>query len=193
MKICIATNNKHKLAEIQQQISNQLTIVTLQEIGCTAELPETTSTLEGNATQKAQYVATHFDINCFADDTGLEVEALGGAPGVHTAYYSGSRDAQQNNELLLKNMEGIENRNAQFRTVIALVWNKQTYLFEGIVKGKIAFSIDNGTQGFGYDPLFIPQGFDIPFSQMDINTKNKISHRGKAVQKLINFLKKQLI
>ncbi|MCS7005213.1 MAG: RdgB/HAM1 family non-canonical purine NTP pyrophosphatase [Cytophagales bacterium] len=193
MKVCVATNNFHKLQEIQQAIGSRITLLTLREIGCYDELPETSDTLEGNAIQKAQFVAQRYQIPCFADDTGLEVEALNGAPGVHTAYYAGKeRDALKNNLLLLKNLEGYSNRNAQFRTVIAWVWHNEISLFEGVVRGKIATQLDSGTQGFGYDPLFIPEGFDIPFSQMDIATKNAISHRGKALKKLIEFLNQRL-
>lgn len=188
-KLIFATNNSHKLSEVQALLEDAFTLVTLRESGITEDIPETADTLEGNALQKARYVYEKTGCNCFADDTGLEVEALDGAPGVHSARYAtDGHDFAANNRLLLKNLEGVEDRSARFRTVIALIFGGKEYLFEGIVEGRIATE-QSGTEGFGYDPLFVPSGEIITFAQMSADAKNAISHRGRAVAKLVNFLK----
>ncbi|PIQ20792.1 MAG: non-canonical purine NTP pyrophosphatase [Cytophagales bacterium CG18_big_fil_WC_8_21_14_2_50_42_9] len=193
MKLCFASNNEHKLTEIRQMVGDQYQIVSLQEIGCTEELPEEQTTLEGNSRQKAEYVWQHFGVNCFADDTGLEVFALNGEPGVYSARYAGpQRSNLDNMALLLQNLAGKPNRNAQFRTSITLILNGQEEQFDGIVTGKIT-EAPAGDKGFGYDPIFIPDGSDRTFAQMPAEEKNKISHRGRAVQQLAHFLKNQKI
>lgn len=188
-KIIFATNNAHKLSEVQALLGDAFELVTLKECGITEDIPETAATLEGNALQKARYVFEKTGADCFADDTGLEVEALGGEPGVHSARYAtDGHDFAANNRLLLKNLEGQSNRRARFRTVIALILEGKEYLFEGIVEGTIATS-ESGCEGFGYDPLFVPSGEIVTFAQMSAEAKNAISHRGRAVAKLVNFLK----
>ena len=188
-KIIFATNNAHKLSEVQALLGDAFELVTLKECGITEDLPETAATLEGNALQKARYIYERLGADCFADDTGLEVVALDGAPGVHSARYAtDGHDFAANNRLLLKNLEGVENRAAQFRTVIALILDGKEYLFEGRVEGTIAEQ-ESGSEGFGYDPLFVPSGEIITFAQMSAEAKNAISHRGRAVAKLVNFLK----
>lgn len=188
-KIIFATNNAHKLSEVQALLGDAFELVTLKECGITEDIPETAATLEGNALQKARYVFEKTGADCFADDTGLEVEALGGEPGVHSARYAtDGHDFAANNRLLLKNLEGQSNRKARFRTVIALILEGKEYLFEGIVDGTIATS-ESGCEGFGYDPLFVPSGEIVTFAQMSAEAKNAISHRGRAVAKLVNFLK----
>ncbi len=189
MQLCFATNNAHKLSELRQLVGTSMGLQSLQDIGCDVDIPETGNTLQANSLQKASYIKEHFAINCFADDTGLEVDALNGAPGVYSARYAGEPANSVNNvTLLLKNLKGVTNRKARFRTVIALLIDTNNPLFfEGIVEGQIAETI-NGNSGFGYDPIFIPNGFSCTFAEMTSNEKNSISHRGKAVQKLINFL-----
>ncbi len=189
MKLCFATNNKNKLAEIQYALGDQFELVSLQDIDCHEELAETQGTLEGNSWQKAQHVWDHYQVSCFADDTGLEVEALDGEPGVDSAHYSGTRNADDNMDLLLKNMQDKFNRQAQFRTVITLIENGEMKQFEGIATGSIRKE-KSGAEGFGYDPVFEPTGHAITFAEMDMATKNEISHRGKAFQKLVDYLKK---
>ncbi|MBP3829414.1 MAG: non-canonical purine NTP diphosphatase [Bacteroidaceae bacterium] len=194
MKIVFATNNAHKLAEVRQILGQQFQVVGLADIGCKEDIPETADTLEGNALQKAHYVKEHYGLDCFADDTGLEVEALGGAPGVHTARYAelagegDSHSSDANMRLLLRKLEKYNNRNARFRTVIALLYQGEEYLFEGICEGTI-LTERHGTEGFGYDPVFQPKGYDRCFAQMTADEKNAISHRGRATQKLAEFLK----
>lgn len=194
MKIVFATNNAHKLAEVRQILGQQFQVVGLADIGCTEDIPETADTLEGNALQKARYVKEHYGLDCFADDTGLEVEALGGAPGVHTARYAelagegDSHSSDANMRLLLRKLEKYNNRNARFRTVIALLYQGEEYLFEGVCEGTI-LTERHGTEGFGYDPVFQPKGYDRCFAQMTADEKNAISHRGRATQKLAEFLK----
>lgn len=189
MKILFATNNKHKLEEVQAVLGEGFELVTPREVGITEDIPEDSPTLEGNALQKARFLNEKTGLDCFADDTGLEVEALGGAPGVHSARYAtDGHDFAANNRLLLKNMEGIGNRRARFRTVIALILEKKEYLFEGIVNGHIA-QCESGMKGFGYDPLFIPEESNLSFAEMTAAEKNAISHRGRAVRKLEKFLK----
>lgn len=188
-KLIFATNNAHKLSEVQALLGDAFTLVTLHECGITEDIPETAETLEGNALQKARYIYEKLGADCFADDTGLEVDALGGAPGVRSARYAtDGHDFAANNRLLLKNMEGVTDRSAHFRTVIALILNGKEYLFEGRVEGAIA-EAESGSEGFGYDPLFVPSGEIITFAQMSAEAKNAISHRGRAVAELVKFLK----
>lgn len=186
-----ATNNEHKIQEMNSLLGSSFLLKGLVEIGCAEELPETQPTLEGNALQKAQYVFNRYRVSCFADDTGLEVEALNHAPGVYSARYAGEqRNADDNIELLLKNLKGLTNRNAQFRTVIALVNPDGYWLFEGIVKGEIIME-RRGAAGFGYDPVFKPLGYDKTFAEMTLAEKNQISHRAIAINKLVDYLSKQ--
>ena len=188
MKIVFATHNAHKVSEVQAVLGSEYQWVTATEAGITEEIPETQPTIEGNALQKARYVYEHTGLNCFADDTGLEVEALNGAPGVYSARYAGEHVSYaDNNVLLLKNLAGCENRKARFRTVIALIVDGKEYLFEGRVEGTIATE-PHGEGGFGYDPLFVPEGSQLTFAEMSSEAKNKISHRGRAVAKLVAFL-----
>lgn len=187
MKICFATHNENKLREINEILSDY-DIVGLHEIGCTEEIPETGSTLSENSKIKADFVTSNYGISCFADDTGLEVEALNGDPGVYSARYAGNeRDNLANINLLLKNLEPYSNKSARFRTVITLNLEGKTHQFEGIVNGKIISDL-KGVQGFGYDPIFIPEGYDQTFAEMSSEDKNAISHRGRAVAKLVEFL-----
>ncbi|MBQ3260215.1 MAG: RdgB/HAM1 family non-canonical purine NTP pyrophosphatase [Alistipes sp.] len=188
-EIIFATNNAHKLSEAQALLGEEFHLLTPRDCGITEDIPETAATLDGNASQKSHYLHERVGKNCFADDTGLEVEALGGEPGVRSARYAtDGHDFAANNRLLLKNMEGIKNRKARFRTVISLILDGEEHLFEGIVEGRIAES-EAGCGGFGYDPLFIPEGYDCTFAEMSAEEKNAISHRGRAVQKLVSFLK----
>jgi len=188
MKLCFATNNAHKITEVQQLLGGSFEIIGLQAIGCTEELPETQNTLEGNSAQKARFVYQNYGVNCFADDTGLEIEALRGEPGVHSAHYAGpQRDSQANMTKVLNKLTGVANRQAQFRTMITLILNEQEYTFEGIAPGTIS-EAPSGRAGFGYDPIFIPQGYEQSFAKMTLEEKNQISHRAKAVRKLVDFL-----
>lgn len=188
MKILFATNNAHKLTEVQAVLGDSYTLVTPRDCGVTEEIPETQPTLEGNALQKARYLYERTGLDCFADDTGLEVEALGGAPGVHSARYAtDGHDFAANNRLLLRNLAGEENRRACFRTVVALILGGREYLFEGVVEGQI-IDRETGHEGFGYDPLFRPDGYDRTFAQMTTEEKNAVSHRARAVRKLAAFL-----
>ena len=188
-EIIFATNNAHKLSEAQALLGEEFRLLTPRDCGITEDIPETAATLDGNASQKSHYLHERVGKNCFADDTGLEVEALGGEPGVRSARYaSDGHDFAANNRLLLKNMEGVKNRKARFRTVISLILDGEEHLFEGIVEGRIA-EREAGCGGFGYDPLFIPEGYDCTFAEMSAEEKNAISHRGRAVQKLVTFLK----
>ena len=187
-KLVFATNNIHKLAEVKAIVSGDFTIISLSDIHCSEDIPETADTLEENALLKARYVKAHYGYNCFADDTGLEVDALDGAPGVYSARYAGpAHDSRANVEKLLRELSGKTNRKAQFRTVIALIWNDNEYLFEGIVNGCITES-PRGANGFGYDPVFIPDGWQETFAEMNESAKNAMSHRAKAVHKLADFL-----
>lgn len=186
-KIVFATNNQHKLEELRSLTSGKVEILSLNDISCHDDIPETSDTLEGNALQKARWIKERYGHDCFADDTGLEVEALNGAPGVYSARYAGDgHDSEANMRLLLHNMEGKENRNARFRTVIALIEDGKEMLFDGIVKGTIT-NKPSGSNGFGYDPVFQPEGFDVTFAEMPSESKNSISHRGRAVKKLIEY------
>lgn len=189
--LVFATNNLHKLEEVRDILGGSFRIASLKEIGCTDDIPETADTLEGNALQKARYVKDKFSYDCFADDTGLEVEALGGAPGVFSARYAGpGHDSEANMRKLLKELEGKMNRQAQFRTVVALLLDGEEYTFEGIVRGTI-LTERRGTAGFGYDPVFVPEGYAETFAEMGSEEKNRISHRARAVQKLADFLHKR--
>ena len=203
MKIVFATNNQHKLQEIRDILGSDFEVVSLKEIGCGVDIPETGNTLEENALQKAQYVYDHYHISCFADDTGLEVEALDGAPGVHSARYAEGtdHDSEANMAKLLRELDGKENRQARFRTVIALIQKqdvcpcgctsiKKVNRFEGIVDGSIATE-KHGTAGFGYDPIFVPEGYDKSFAELGESIKNGISHRARAVAKLAEYLKQK--
>lgn len=188
MRLCFATNNKHKIEEVAFAIKNKITILSLSDIGCFEELPETRDTLEGNSLQKAEYVFNHFSIACFADDTGLEVPALNNEPGVYSARYAGEhKNSDDNIDLLLKNLTGISDRRAQFRTIITLIGLDKIHTFEGIVKGTISTQ-RKGTSGFGYDPIFIPEGHTRSFGEMSLEEKNQMSHRAIAVKKLTDFL-----
>lgn len=189
MKIIFATNNSHKLEEISRLLSGEHQIVSLSEIGCHDDIPEEQDTLEGNALQKARYIKEHFGYDCFADDTGLEIEALDNRPGVYSARYAGpTKDSKDNMEKVLSEMEGITNRKARFRTVIALILDGEEHLFEGRVDGQI-LTEQHGQAGFGYDPIFQPEGFEVSFAEMPMDEKNRISHRGRATQKLVDFLR----
>jgi XTP/dITP diphosphohydrolase len=189
MKLCFATNNSNKIKEVSQLLGQKFELLGLKDIGCNEELREDQSTLEGNAQQKAEYIFDHYHINCFADDTGLEVDALNNEPGVFSARYAGpQRSDEDNMALLLERLNDSENRKARFRTVICAFINNQKHFFEGIVEGKIA-NEHSGDKGFGYDPIFIPMGYSQTFAQMSLEEKNKISHRSIAVKKLVEFLK----
>ena len=189
--LIFATGNPHKVSEVNQVLSDSWEVRSLAEMGITGELPETHDTLEGNALEKARYVYAILGEDCFAEDTGLEIEALGGEPGVWTARYAGdSKDPDANMQKALTKLEGLPNRNARFRTVIALILNEEEFLFEGIAPGSILLE-KSGTGGFGYDPIFQPEGYSESFAEMDAATKNRISHRGKAVRKLIAFLEER--
>lgn len=189
MQLVFASNNKNKIQELQSMLPETITIVSLESIGCFEDIPETADTIEGNAIQKANYVTEKFGYDCFADDTGLEVDALNGEPGVFSARYAGEqRNADDNMNKLLVALLDKNNRRAQFKTVIALNLNGKQHLFTGIAKGKITLE-KIGNQGFGYDPIFQPEGFPETFAQLSLDIKNKISHRGKATQQLITFLK----
>ena len=195
MKIVFATNNKHKLEEIREILGHNFEIVSLKDIGCDVDIPETGNTLEENARQKAEYVFSHYGLDCFADDTGLEVEVLDGAPGVHSARYAEGtdHDSRANMAKLLREMEGKTNRKARFRTVISLIRHDadyprgREYQFEGIVEGHIS-TAPQGTAGFGYDPIFVPDGYNESFAQLGEAVKNTISHRARAVKKLVDDL-----
>ena len=189
MKICFATNNAKKVEEVASALKGLIEIVSLRDIGCKEELPETGDTLDANAFEKARYVFEHYGVNCFADDTGLEVAALNGAPGVYSGRFAGEpRSDARNLSLLLEKMQGKIERSARFRTVIALILDGKEYQFDGIAEGEITH-IPSGEGGFGYDPIFQPQGHDRTFAMLSMAEKNEISHRGKAVKALLNFLR----
>ena len=190
MKLVFATNNKHKLEELQAILGDQFTLLSLTDIECFDEIPEEQPTLEGNASQKAYYIYDKFGMNCFADDTGLEIKALNGEPGVYSARYAGEdKNSEANMKKVLEKLTKINEREARFRTVISLVIDGEEKQFEGIVNGEI-LTKKRGDSGFGYDPIFKPEGFDQSFAEMGLEDKNKISHRGRAVQKLVDYLKK---
>lgn len=188
--LVFATNNQHKLDEVQAIIGSAFQLKSLKDIGCADEIPETGVTFEENALQKSRYIFDHFHVNCFSDDSGLEVEALNNEPGVYSAHYSGSRDTETNMQLVLDKLGSNPNRNARFRCVISLLLDGKEYFFEGSVEGTIAEQ-RSGTAGFGYDPIFCPLGYKETFSEMSSEEKNKISHRGKAMAKFVEFLSKQ--
>lgn len=189
MKLVFATNNRHKLDEVRAIVGDRVEVLSLNDIGCHDDIPETADTLQGNALIKARYIHEKFGVDCFADDTGLEVEALDGAPGVYSARYAGEEcDSEANMQKLLQNLTGKSNRNAQFRTVIALIIKGEEKLFNGIVKGTITEE-KRGDSGFGYDPVFVPEGFSESFAQMSGDMKNSISHRYRATLELSNYLK----
>lgn len=189
MKLVFATNNKHKLQEVRDIVSDRVEVLSLADIGCFDDIPETADTLQGNALIKARHIYEKYGLDCFADDTGLEVEALGGAPGVYSARYAGEEcNSEANMHMLLENLTGISNRNAQFRTVIALIIKGEEMLFNGIVKGTIATE-KKGDSGFGYDPIFVPEEHSDSFAQMSSEMKNSMSHRFRATQQLGDYLK----
>ena len=189
MKLVFATNNKHKLQEVRDIVGDRVEVLSLADIGCHDDISETADTLQGNALIKARHIYEKYGLDCFADDTGLEVEALDGAPGVYSARYAGKEcDSEANMQKLLQNLTGKTNRNAQFRTVIALIINGEEKLFNGIVKGAIATE-KKGDSGFGYDPVFVPEGYSESFAQMSSEMKNSMSHRFRATQQLGDFLK----
>ncbi|MBQ4533192.1 MAG: RdgB/HAM1 family non-canonical purine NTP pyrophosphatase [Alistipes sp.] len=188
MKLVFATNNAHKLREVSQVVGDRFTLLTPRECGIDEDIPEEQPTLEGNALQKARYIYARTGLDCFADDTGLEVDALGGEPGVRSARYAtDGHDDEANKRLLLERMQGVEARGAQFRTAIALIIGGKEYLFEGIVRGNITLE-EQGDGGFGYDPLFVAEGCEQSFAEISAEEKNAISHRGRAVRKLAEFL-----
>lgn len=187
-KFVFATNNAHKLEEVSAILNNKVELLSMKDINCRVDIPETADTLEGNALIKARYIFENYQLDCFADDTGLEVEALNSAPGVYSARYAGdAHNSEANMKKLLQDMEGVENRKARFRTVFALIVNGKEHLFEGIVKGEITKN-RRGTAGFGYDPIFIPEGYTQTYAEMGNELKNKISHRALATNKLCRFL-----
>ena len=189
MQLVFATNNKNKILEVQQMLPSTIEIISLESIGCFEDIPETADTIEENAILKANYVTEKYGYDCFADDTGLEVEALDGEPGVFSARYAGEQcNDDENMNKLLEALSDKPNRNAQFKTVIALNLNGKQHLFTGIAKGKITLN-KTGNQGFGYDPIFQPEGFSKTFAQLSLEEKSQISHRGKAMRQLIAFLK----
>ena len=189
LTLVFATNNAHNLEEVSAILGDQVELLSLNDIGCQTDIPETAETLEGNALLKSSYIYKNYHLDCFADDTGLEVEALNGAPGVYSARYAGGEghDAQANMLKLLHELDGKENRKAQFRTAISLILDGKEYLFEGVIKGEI-IKEKRGDSGFGYDPVFMPEGYDRTFAELGNDIKNQISHRALAVQKLCEFL-----
>ncbi len=187
MELVFATNNAHKLEEVQQMVGGRFVLKSLADIGCDDDIPETGVTFQENAQQKTDYLFQKYQVNCFGDDSGLEIDALNGEPGVYSACYSGSRDMEKNIDLVLEKLQDQENRRARFKTVISLFLNGEQHFFEGTVEGRIIAS-RTGTEGFGYDPIFIPEGYDQTFAEMSLEEKNKISHRSQAVAKLVGFL-----
>jgi len=187
MELVFATNNAHKLEEVQQMVRGRFVLKSLADIGCDDDIPETGVTFQENAQQKTDYLFQKYQVNCFGDDSGLEIDALNGEPGVYSARYSGSRDMEKNIDLVLEKLQDQENRRARFKTVISLFLNGEQHFFEGTVEGRIIAS-RTGTEGFGYDPIFIPEGYDQTFAEMSLEEKNKISHRSQAVAKLVGFL-----
>ena len=187
MNIVFATNNSNKIKEVQALLPSHIKLVSLEEIGCVEDIPETQDTIEGNAIQKADYIKTHYGLDCFADDTGLEVMDLDGAPGVYSARYAGpQRNADDNMNLLLSELASKDNRSARFKTVIAMHFQGEFITFEGICEGEITKS-KTGTEGFGYDPIFQPKSFEKTFAEISLEEKNRIGHRGKAVSKLVTY------
>jgi XTP/dITP diphosphohydrolase len=192
LSICFATNNLHKIKEVSEVLGERVHLLSLKDIHCLEELPETTDTIEGNSFQKAEYVWNNYHVDCFADDSGLEIEALNGEPGVHSAYYAGEQRSHDDNiKLVLKKLSSETNRKARFKTVITLFWKGKSYQFEGLGHGNILLE-KIGTNGFGYDPIFQPIGYQKTFAEMSAEEKNAISHRAIATQKLVNFLKQEV-
>lgn len=190
MKLYFATQNQHKLNEVRKKLGDSFSLLDLSEFNLTSEIPETGKTLEENALLKSKFIYDHFKVNCFADDSGLEVESLGNAPGVYSARYAGEpKNDEKNMDKLLSVLKDNPNRKARFRTVISLILNGNEYSFEGIIKGKI-IEERRGNDGFGYDPIFVPDGYEKTFAELTLEEKNKISHRALAVEKLVNFLLK---
>jgi len=187
-ELVFATNNTHKTEEVRQLLAGQYQVLNLKDIGCDTDIPETGDTFAENARLKTSFVNTHFKMDCFADDSGLEVEALNNAPGIYSARYAGQRGDRENLELVLKNMEGQSNRKARFKTVVSLLQNNEHHFFEGVINGTLREQA-SGAAGFGYDPIFVPDGYDITFAEMSMEKKNEISHRAQAMRKLISFLK----
>jgi len=188
-KLVFATNNPHKLQEVSQILGDQIELLSLKDINCDVDIPETADTLEGNALLKAQYIYQHYGLNAFGDDTGLEIEALNNEPGVYSARYAGiDKDSKANMLKVLDKLQGITNRKAQFRTAISLILDGKEYMFEGIIKGQI-IEEERGEAGFGYDPIFMPDGYDKTFAELGNDVKNEISHRALAVKALCDFLK----
>ncbi len=188
-ELVFATSNPHKASEVAELLGDAFSVRSLLDIGCTEEIPETSPTIAGNALQKARYVHEHYGLDCFAEDTGLEIDALNGAPGVLTARFAGpARDPEANMALVLRKLQGEADRSARFRTVVALIIDGTEYTFEGIANGRIARQ-KTGSGGFGYDPIFIPEGYQHSFAEMPQEEKNRISHRGHAIRKLIEFLR----
>jgi XTP/dITP diphosphohydrolase len=189
-QLVFATNNQHKTQEVRTLLSGMYEVLNLKDIGCTVDIPETADSFIGNAELKSSFVAENFKLDCFADDSGLEVEALNNEPGIYSARYAGEHDDAANLQLVLKKMEGVANRNAQFRTVVSLIQGDQKFIFEGIARGTIRTE-PAGKSGFGYDPIFQPEGYQQTFAEMTMEQKNQISHRAIAMRKLISFLKEQ--
>lgn len=189
MELVFASSNQHKVEEIQAIAGSKFALKSLNDIGCFDEIPETGNTFEANAGQKSRFIYEKYQFNCFGDDSGLEVDTLNGEPGVNSAHYSGSRDFEQNMGLVLSKLGDNSSRNARFRTVISLILEGKEHLFEGMIEGVITLGV-SGSKGFGYDPIFIPEGYTITFAEMDASEKNRISHRAKAVKKMLDFLKR---
>lgn len=188
--LVFATNNKHKLEEVQALIGDKFQLRTLNDIGCLDEIPETGHTFRDNASQKSHYIWDRFQIDCFSDDSGLEIDALNGEPGVYSAHYSGSRDAEENLQLVLSKMAGVSHRSARFKCIISIILDGKEHFFEGTVEGEITTN-RSGSDGFGYDPIFKPQGYNVSFAEMSAEQKNEISHRARAVEQLVAFLNQQ--
>lgn len=188
--LIFATNNRHKLEEVQHLVGDSFTLKSLDDIGCTEDIAETGVTFQENASIKSQYIFSQYGVDCFGDDSGLEIDALNGEPGVYSARYSGTRDMSQNIQLVLQKLGNTTNRRARFKTVISLILNGEEHFFDGTVEGIITDGL-KGNGGFGYDPIFRPDGYDITFAEMPLEEKNKISHRARAMQQLVEFLKKQ--
>lgn len=186
--LIFATNNRHKLEEVQHLAGTSFTLKSLDDIGCTEDIAETGTTFRENASLKSNFIYREYGLDCFGDDSGLEIDALNGEPGVYSARYSGSRDMDRNIRLVLEKLEAAENRRARFRTVISLILDGKEHFFEGTVDGEITRTV-TGTAGFGYDPIFRPDGYDLTFAEMDLAEKNRISHRSRAIAKLVEFLK----
>ncbi len=190
MNLVFATNNKNKLEEVKVMLPKTIELLSLNDINCLEDIPETSKTIQGNASQKTHYVFDKYNLNCFSDDTGLEIEALNGEPGVYSARYAGEqRNSEDNMNLVLEKLKNKTNRKARFKTVISLIINEKEMLFEGIVNGQITTE-KRGEKGFGYDPIFIPEGYNKTFAELPLNIKNEISHRGKAIKQLFEYLNK---